>query len=315
LSLQLGTQATLEGGKIVQRRANFKNQRELEAKIGSLLDKPLRIRYKGPQGVGNTWQGALGIMIDNKPVPDYHGIEVKCLTCEGQNLKSGSDLTLTSKTPDWELLNRFGITESSFFHQIDYGYIQMGRCLFFNKRLRYVASTESRSIEWYLVPRDFLPTEPYSNAPKRSGTHVFSWGIETLLKKINKLSLTIVKKNGEYPEGTITPIRSYIVDMYPDKILRLLADGSIRYEVRRAPAKGMDPLWKQVENEAKSKFDNHPSSNSWEWADERFAKRGGKWHDHGTGFRLGRQVLNSLLDLEGEILPKRSLTEKHAGTA
>jgi len=283
----------------------LKTQKDLKKKIASLLYKPIKIKYRGPQGIGNTWQKELGIMISNKPIPDWHGIEVKCLTCEDGNLKRGSDLTLVTKTPDWNLLKKFGITQASFFHQIDYSYLQKGRSLFFTGGLRYIVSPDSRLIDWYVVPRGFPPTEPYSRAPSISGNHVFSWKIEDLLGKVSRLSVTIVKKDGDYPRGTITPLRSYIIDMYQDKFVKLLADGSIRYELRRTPAEGKESIWMQVEKETQNKFPNHPSSDSWEWADTEFIKRRGKWHDHGTGFRLSRSILNSLLSLAGEILPYR----------
>jgi len=245
----------------------------------------------------------LGIPIGSKSAPDWQDIEVKCLTFE-RNLKQGTDLTLVTRTPDWEKLRTFGITQASFFHQIDYSYIHRGRSLFFTRRLRYIVSRDSRSIDWYVVPEGFPPTEPYSKAPANVGTHVFSWKIEELLGKIRRLSITLVKKKGNYPSGTITPARSYVVNMFQEKFTELLYEGSIRYELRRSPEKGFSILWNKTETEASKKYGGHPCRDSWEWADSEFEKSGGKWHDHGTGFRLRRPVLNSLLALVDEILPK-----------
>jgi hypothetical protein len=74
---------------------------------------------------------------------------------------------------------------------------------------------------------DFMPTEPYSKAPAKIGKNVFSWKIEEIFGKIEKLSVTLVYKRGNYTTGTIMPIRSYLIDMYPEKVLDLLADEAL----------------------------------------------------------------------------------------
>jgi hypothetical protein len=280
---------------------NFEN--ELEKKIAKLLNKPIKIKFRGPQGIGNTWLNRLGIPMSSAAKPDWHGIEVKCLTFKDNNLKSGSDLTLCSKTPDWNELQKYGITQASFFHQVDYSYMYKGQSLFFTKRLRYNVSPDSRLIEWYIVPDDFPPTEPSSRAPTRTGTCIFSWKLDELLGKVKKLSVTLASMRGTYPKGTITPVRSYIIDLQSDQFLQLFLRGDIRYELRRTPKRRCKQIWIQAVRAARRRFFNHRSREFWEWADSEFIAKGGKWHDHGTGFRLKRSVLNSLLNLEEEILP------------
>lgn len=280
-----------------------KTQTELEKKILSLIGKPIKIAFPGPQGIGNTWQKELGIMVNNRPVPDWHEIEIKALSYKDGNIKDGSSMSLGSKTPDWTILKRYDITESSFFHQVDYGYKYAEGSLFFTKRLRYVVSSHTHTIDWYVVSKDLLPTEPYSQAPAKRGKHVFSWRIEDVLGKVEKMSITLVKVEGQYPNGTITPIRSYIIEALPDKYFDLLSDGSVRYEVRRGiDGDKLKKLWEEVKAEAITNFPDYPTKESVEWADKEFKSRGGEWHDHGTGFRLNRPILNSLLTLKGELL-------------
>jgi hypothetical protein len=129
------------------------------------------------------------------------------------------------------------MTESSFFQRKDYRYKCRGGSLFFTRRLRYVVSLDSRAIDWYVVPNDLPPTEPYSKAPAKMGKRAFSWRVEELFGKVQKLSVTLVEKKGTYPTGIMIPLRSYIVNMLQKKFIEVLHEGSIRYEVRRAPKK------------------------------------------------------------------------------
>ncbi len=296
------------------------NRKQLEKHISLLLGKPMPVKYAGPSGVGNTWQEAVGVPINNKPEPDYHGIEVKSLVIEEGNIKGGSSLSLKSKTPDWEKLAARGITKSAFLHRIDYAYRQIDKALFFTKRLRYVVSPATRTIDWLVVSDELLPTEPYSRAPARSGELVDTWRVEDALSvKVENLSLTLLKLDGKYPNGTITPMRSFMIEALPDKYLNLLADGSIRYEVRRDVKTGHRPIWDKVAEDAAQKFNGFPEfenlvgpdrdqmlRTAYQWADDEFEKRKGQWHDHGTGFRLERSVLNTMLSLQGEVLPAKS---------
>lgn len=237
-----------------------KTEKQLRKKILSLIGQKIPIKFKGPQGIGNSWLLALGLRVDSKPIADWDGIEIKSLTFEG-SLKRGSDLTLFTKTPDWKTLAKFGITNQSFFNKTAYNYNYRGKALFFTKQLRYVVSKDSRTIVWYVLPKNFMPTEPYSKAPARAGKIAFTWNIPELFGKVQKLSITLVKKNGDYPNGTFMPVRSYIINMIQERFVELLYDGSIRYEVRRTQKK-----------------------------------------DYGTGFRMSRPVLNSLLSLADEIM-------------
>jgi hypothetical protein len=116
-------------------------------------------------------------------------------------------------------------------------------------------------IVWSVLPKNFMPTEPYSKAPARAGKLAFTWAIPELFGKVRKLSVTLVEKNGEFPNGTFTPIRSYIINMIQEKFIELLYDGSIRFEIRQSHRK-----------------------------------------DKGTGFRLNRLILNSLLSLADEVM-------------
>lgn len=278
-----------------------KIEKEFQDVISSLLNTKIKINHPGDQGVGNTWQETLGVKISNKPKADWmEFIEIKCLTCKNHNLKNGSSLTLASKTPNWKLLNEFNITPTSFYNKIDYDYRQNGESLFFTKKLRYVVAPSSRSIDWYVVKLKY-PTEPYSKAPARSGDPIFSWKIEEIFGKIEKLSVTLVYKQGEYPTGYIVPLRSYIIDMTSEKILDLLADGSIRYEIRYGPTKESS-LYEKIKKDGRKDFPSTDSFEFWNWVENEFKKQGGRLKDYGTGFRLNRKILNSLLDLKGEIV-------------
>lgn len=148
---------------------------------------------------------------------------------------------------------------------------------------------------------------------------------DALSVKVENMSLTLLKLDGKYPNATITPMRSFMIEALPDKYLNLLSDGSIRYEVRRDIDKEYRPIWERVSAEAAHKFKGFPEfenltgtekddmlRKAYQWADDEFESRGGQWHDHGTGFRLERSVLNTMLTLQGEVLPAKNSDKSQA---
>ncbi len=228
-------------------------------------------------------------------------IEIKSLVIKNNNIKNSSDLTIGGKTPDWNILAEHDITKETFYHPIDYHYFTINDSLFFDKKLRYYVSPEKRTIDWYVVSDDFPPTEPSSKSILKF-QNIFSWNIEEIIAKIRKMSLTLLEKNGEYPNGTITPIRSYLIDTYSTKILQLLAEGAIRYEIRYFPKRNKS-LFTKIKKDVKQEIGDEHSIGFWSKVKSQFEQQnGGEWKDYGSGFRVKRKELNRLLDLASEIL-------------
>ena len=278
-----------------------KTEKELRRFILFNIGKPIKIEYAGDQGPGNTWQNFCGVPPNSRKGPDLGDIEIKSLVIRDENIKNSSDLTIGGKTPDWNILKKYKITKDTFYHPIDYHYFMKNGSLFFDKKLRYYVSPEKRTIDWYVVPDDFPPTEPSSKSLLKFKI-IFSWRIEDIIEKIRKTSITLLEKNGKYPDGTITPIRSYLIDTYPTKILELLAEGGIRYEIRYYPKKN-SILYKKIKDDVKKQITDENSIEFWSKVKSLFAEQnGGDWKDYGSGFRVKRKELNRLLDLASEIL-------------
>ena len=278
-----------------------KTEQELRDFIQQNIGKPIKIKYNGDQGPGNTWQDFCGIPPNSKKGPDLEDIELKSLVIKNNNIKNSSDLTIGGKTPDWNILKKYKITKDTFYHPIDYHYFTKNGSLFFDKKLRYYVSPEKRTIDWYMVPDDFPPTEPSSKSLLKFKM-IFSWNIEDIIEKIKKMSVTLLEKNGVYPEGTITPIRSYLIDTYPIKMLQLLAEGAIRYEIRYYPKKNSH-LLREIKEKVKKEIPDENSIEFWSKVKTLFSEQeGGEWKDYGSGFRVKRKELNRLLDLGSEII-------------
>ena len=48
-----------------------REKQRLKERIQNLLHQDIRIKYNGPQALGNTWQEALGVPINNLKISDW----------------------------------------------------------------------------------------------------------------------------------------------------------------------------------------------------------------------------------------------------
>ncbi|WP_457253139.1 MvaI/BcnI family restriction endonuclease [Pedococcus sp. P5_B7] len=83
-------------------RDDLSTASELLEKVRLIADRGyIRSMRNGPTGIGFTLESLLGIGANSRQAPDYKGIELKAQRRVPSRDRSGTRVTLFSKTPDW----------------------------------------------------------------------------------------------------------------------------------------------------------------------------------------------------------------------
>lgn len=213
-------------------------------------------------GIGNTFEDYLGVTENNLKDPDFEGFEVKT-----QRQLTSSYITLFSKSPSFPkganaiLKDKFGEVRDDNFPDLKKLYASI-----FGNKWSEVYGKHLMKLEVdYNKEKLFLHT--------KSNNQIFNevyWDFNALEKGLNKLNKLFVvsaeqktinnKPYYHYNKGKV------FLDIDFDKFLNILSNGSIQFDIRIGVHKS--------------------------------GKNYGKPHDHGSGFRIKKESLNSLFKTE-----------------
>jgi hypothetical protein len=176
----------------------------------------LRAVCKGDTAIGRTIESALGIRMNSKKTPDYHGIELKGAR------KDDSKGQLFAKVADWKISH----LKSSYDILLKYGYETP-------PKLNVTVSGRKANAQKLLLVLDPLAKLLHEICASDPQEDVCTWKLEKLhaaLKKKHKETFWIKAKSSRTPNGDEWfQLESVLCTANPcvDQFNRLLTDGSI----------------------------------------------------------------------------------------
>lgn len=216
-------------------------------------------------GIGKTFEDLMVIDENNRPIPDFMGLEIKT-----QRFQSVSYITLTTKSPDYPhnannyLVSNYGYEDAHFSH------INILHTSMFHNKHNTCKGTWGFRLEVDKKQEKIFIRIKDCSTNKIEPNEIY-YEFKTLENIIvNKLQnivyITAQKRKTEYGEEFFYTKATLLTGINLDKIITLIESDIIMYDIRIGVYRSGPNL--------------------------------GKPHDHGSGFRIKRDNLNKLFAIE-----------------